>query len=133
LGLYVASFFFFLSLTVNQHNTHLVISQLCGSGEIGELIGDDKTGDTGGGESGQDTRDEGRNSKTGNITTSRGGKLAENTNLDTEGADVAESTEGVGGDELRAGREAVELGGGVVGGERGEGVVLVLEEIVLLS
>lgn len=126
--------FFFLSLTINQHNTHLVIFQSsCSSGETGELIGDDKTSDTGGGEGGQDTRDESRDGKTGNVTTSRGSELAENTDLDTEGADVAETAESVGGDELRAGGEAVELGGLVGGGEGGESIVLVLERIVLLS
>ena len=98
------------------------------SSKVGQLGGDDKTSDTGRGESGENTRDESRDSKLGNITTARGGELAEDTDLDTEGADVAEAAEGVGGDELGAGGEAVEfvvLGGGVC--EEGEGLVLVLE------
>lgn len=96
------------------------------SSKVGQLVGDDETSNTGGGESGQDTRDQGRNGKTGNVTTSRGGELAENTDLDTQRTNVTETAEGVGGDELRARREAVELRGRVLGGEGGESVVLVL-------
>ena len=100
------------------------------SSKVGQLGSDDKTSNTGRGEGGQNTRDEGRNGKTRNVTSSRGGKLAENTDLNTQGTDVAETAESVGGDELGAGGEAVVLGGGVGGGEVSEGVVLVLEKLV---
>ena len=56
--------------------------------------------------------------------------MAQNTDLDTQRTDVAETAESVGGDELRTGGEAVVLGGGVGGGEVCEGVVLVLEVLV---
>jgi len=100
------------------------------SSKVGQLGSNDKTSDTGRGEGGQNTRDEGRDGKTGNITSSRGGKLAENTDLDTQGTDVAETAESVGGDELRTGGKAVVLGGGVVGGEVSEGVVLVGDDLL---
>ena len=122
---------FFLSFfTYLLFLTHISYHRSLVSSKVGQLGSDDKTSDTGRGEGGQNTRDKGRDGKTRNVTSSRGGKLAENTNLNTQGTNVAETAESVGGDELGAGGEAVVLGGGVGGGEVSEGVVLVLEELV---
>jgi hypothetical protein len=123
----ICSFFlFFFSFSSLTTYTHHIIPRLLVSCKVGQLGGDDETSDTGRGESSQDTGDQSRDGKTGNVTTTSGGELAENTNLDTQRTDVAETAEGVGGDELGAGGEAVVLRGGIVGGEVGEGVVLVL-------
>jgi hypothetical protein len=101
--------------------------------KVGKLVGNDETSDTGRGESGQDTRDQGRDGKTRNITTTTGGKLAEDTDLNTQRTDVTETAKSVGGDELRSRGEAVVLGGGVLGGEVGEGVVLVLLRVSVMG
>lgn len=87
------------------------------------LVGDNKTSDRGGGEGGEDTRDKGGESETGDIGGSLGSKLAENTDLDTERTDVAEPAARVGRDETRSGREVGVVG---AGGKCREGVVLVL-------
>ncbi len=82
-----------------------------------------ETGNTGRSQSGQDTGNQSRYSKLGDVTSTRGGELTEDTDLDTQGTNVAEAAKGVGGDELRAGRQ-----GGVVRlvGKGSEGIVLVL-------
>lgn len=116
--------FLFLFLFFFLH--HIVRKSLLAGGKVGQLVGDDETSDTGRGEGGQDTGDQGRDGKTGNVTTASGGELAENTDLDTERTNVAETAESVGGDELGSRGHAVVLGGGVLGGEVGESVVLVL-------
>lgn len=90
---------------------------------MGELGGNDQTGNRGRGQGREDARNQSRQGKSGDITTTRWRQLAENTNLDTQGANVAESAESVGSNELRAGRQ-----GGVVrvGGHGVEGIVLIL-------
>lgn len=100
-------------------------SCLTGTGKVLGLVGDDETGDGGRGQCSKNTRDEGRDSQAGDVTATRGGELAENTNLDTERTDVAETAESVGGDESGSGSEV--LIAILAAGEGGESVVLVLQ------
>lgn len=89
------------------------------------LLSDDKTSNGSRGERSHDTREKGRDGKTRDITTSRRSKLTEDTNLDTQGTNVAETAAGIGGDEHGA---RGELGVGLdSAAELGESVVLVLQ------
>lgn len=88
------------------------------------LVRDDKTSNCSRGEGGKDTRNQGRESEARNITGASRGQLRQNTNLDTERADVAESTESIGCNELGA---RAEIGVSRVRGESMESVVLVLK------
>lgn len=94
------------------------------------MAGDDKTGDTGRGQGSQDTRDQSRDGKSRDVTTARWGELAKDTDLNTKGTNVAETAEGVGGDETRSGAEV-----GVFGraDEGAKGIVLVLQHVLLAS
>lgn len=96
---------------------------------MGELGGNDKTGDGGRGQGREDTSDEGRKGKSGDVTTTGRGQLAQNTNLDTQRANVAEAAESVGGNELGARRH---VGVVIVGGHGVEGIVLVLEAAIVI-
>lgn len=95
-----------------------------------ELGGNDETSDGGRGQGRENTRDKGRKGKSGDVTTTGRGQLAENTNLDTQGANVAESAESIGGNELGARRH---VGVVWVGGHGVEGIVLVLGQQLSLS
>lgn len=92
------------------------------------MAGDDKTGDTGRGQGSQDTRDQSRDGKSRDVTTARWGELAKDTNLNTEGTNVAETAEGVGGDETGSGAEV-----GIVlrVDESVKGIVLVLRHVLV--
>ena len=71
----------------------------------------------------KDTRDQRRECQSRDITTALGRELTEDTDLDTERANVAKAAYGVCGNELRAGGE---VGVVRVGGEGREGIVFVL-------
>lgn len=96
---------------------------------MGELGGNDQTGNRGRGQGREDARDQSRQGKSGDIATTRWRQLAEDTNLDTQGANVAESAQGVGSNKLRAGRQSGVVG---VGGHGVEGIVLVLQAIMVI-
>ncbi|KAH6603754.1 hypothetical protein Trco_007200 [Trichoderma cornu-damae] len=80
------------------------------SGKVGELCGDDQTSDGGRGQGRKDTGNEGGEGESRNVAATGRGQLAQNTNLDTQGADVAETAEGIGGNELGARRQALIVG-----------------------
>lgn len=66
---------------------------------------DQERGNSGGCQSRHDTSGQGGEGQPGDITTTAGGQLRQDTNLDTERANVAESTEGVRGNEVRTRRQ----------------------------
>lgn len=70
--------------------------------EILLLIRDKQTRNCRTGESTNRTREHRTNGNTGHITTTTGRDLRQDTDLVTQGADVSESTERVGGDQPRA-------------------------------
>lgn len=100
--------------------------------KVGELGGNNQTGNRGRGQGREDARNQGRQGKSGDVATTRRRQLAENTNLDTQGANVAKSAESVGGNELRAGRQVGVVG---VGGHGVEGIVLILQatRVIIIS
>lgn len=89
------------------------------------LVCDDETSNSSRGKSRKDTRNQGRESETRNVSGASRGQLGQNTNLDTERTDVAKSAESIGGNELGA---RAEVGVRCVGGESMESVVLVLKQ-----
>lgn len=108
-----------------QHATNnlLPLLRLRFAGEVGDLGGDDETSHGSGCQSGDDTRDESRNSQFSHITTTGRSNLSEDTNLNTQRADVAETAKGICGNESGARRQIFVV---LVSGEIVEAVVFVL-------
>lgn len=75
-----------------------------------DLVRDDETSNSGGSQRGSNAGDEGRHGEARNLAGARGSKLAENTDLDTERTNVAETADGVGGNELGARRQIGQCG-----------------------
>lgn len=82
------------------------------------LVSHNQTGDGSSRQSSHNAGDEGRWRNAGDVTTTRGSKLAQNTNLNTHRANVAEAADGICSNESRSranigqgfeGEEAVEL------------------------
>ena len=90
----------------------------------------DQTGNRRGSQSRKDTRNERRESQTGNITTTGGSELAENTDLDTQGTNVSETAARVSRDKLGSSGEVGISGVRRKGSER---VVLVLHMSKLVT
>lgn len=101
------------------------VDRLCGllDGKVRDLGSDDQPRNARRCQRRKHTRDQRRKGKTRDIATALGRELAQDTNLDTERANVAKAADGIGRDELRAGGEVGVCG---VGGEGREGVVFVL-------
>lgn len=105
----------------------ILIELLWCSFEDNFLVRDHETSNSGRSQSSHDAGDEGREGEFRHISASRGSELGQNTNLNTERADVAKAAAGISGNKLRASSE-----GGVVfqSSEVMESVVLVLLYLV---
>jgi hypothetical protein len=100
-----------------------LISSAGSTADLAGLVGHNQSSHCGRGEGGHDTGDESRDSELSNFTTAGRSELAEDTDLNTQGADVAKTANSVGGDELGAESEALVVG---ILGKHGESIVLVL-------
>jgi hypothetical protein len=80
------------------------LSSLCAD-EIVELAGNDKPSHRSGRQSRENTSNKSRESQARHISTARRGKLSEDTDLNTERADVSETAASVGSDEAGTGRK----------------------------
>lgn len=96
---------------------------------MGELGSNDQTSDGSRGQGRENTGNQGRQGKSRDVTATGRGQLAQNTNLDTQRANVAEAAEGVGGNELGARRH---LGVVWIGGHGVEGIVLILQATTVI-
>lgn len=94
------------------------------------LGGDNHSGNGGRGKGSEDTRDQSRDSQSRDISSTLGSELTQDTDLNTEGTDVTESTTCVGGDKLGS---SGQIGVFSVRGESCKGVVLVLQMSICAS
>ena len=73
------------------------------------------TGNTSGGQSGNDTGDQGSRSQTDDVDHSVGSQCGQNTDRDTSGSKVTETTESVRSDELSTSADPGRVGLGLAG------------------
>ena len=95
--------------------------------ELRDLVRYDETCHSRRRESRRDARNQRRQRQLADVAAARRRELSENTNLDTQGANVAKTAQRVRGNELRARREVLVV---EVRGEIMECIVLVLREVV---
>lgn len=91
--------------------------------KVGELVRHHQTCDAGRGKGSKNTRAKRRKGQGGHVSSSGRCELTQDTNLNTERANVAEPAESVGGDELGSGRQ---VGVVWVRNKGGKGIVLIL-------
>ena len=92
----------FISHYAKPNSNSFFLSRGFGNGRQEGAILNQHTRNRRASQSRNDARDQCRKRNLGDSTTSAGSKLGEHTDLNTDGADVAETANGVGGDETGA-------------------------------